>query len=102
MTRSVIMDSYRSATLENYRANSDIVKEWEWLATLSDRTCGACLALDGRRFPLTVEFQPSHPNCRCTSIPVIDGVPPIEREKGSDWFAKQSSEVQDATLGKKG
>lgn len=99
-TRSTVLDSYRSASLENYRNNEDIVGKWEWLCALQARTCRVCLALDGRQFDLSEEFQKSHLACRCTSIPVLSAGPAIKRKRGSEWFVGQDAAVQDGILGK--
>ncbi len=43
------------------------------IASIGERTCETCGALDGKRFKLSdkqdgVNFPPLHPNCRCTTI----------------------------------
>lgn len=54
-----------------YRANSDIVKEREYIATLDDRTCMVCGADDRRKFPLdSGPSLPRHVRCRCIYAPV--------------------------------
>lgn len=75
------------------------VREWEWVASKSPRTCVVCLALDGRRFPVETPF-PHHIACRCTMIAVIIGVDRPKRTIGSDWFDAQSDEVKTQILGK--
>lgn len=74
------------------------VREWEWVASKSRRTCAACLAMDGRRFKVSEPF-PQHINCRCTMIPVIDGVERPPRTIGSKWLAAQPEDVQRHILG---
>jgi SPP1 gp7 family putative phage head morphogenesis protein len=100
-TRTQMLGAYRGATLERYRENADIVQEWEWISAKQATTCSACLGLDGKRFPLTVTFQPSHNQCRCSSLAVLKGVT-IERELGSEWLAKQDEKTQANVLGKQG
>ena len=56
------------------------VKNIQWLTTYSDRTCEACMAMDGQIKPITEAFvsgefgavnnPPLHPNCRCSIISV--------------------------------
>lgn len=55
-----------------YEANKDVVKEWEYIATLDARTCPICGALDGNVYPLsdTEHLPPRHPLCRCSQLPV--------------------------------
>lgn len=52
------------------------VEKWEWLATLETHTCSECAYLDGKTFAIddsTAPTVPKHPNCRCTSIPIVPG-----------------------------
>lgn len=98
--RTTILDSYRSATLASYSANSDLGSEWEWISAKDSRVCLSCLALDGRRFPITTTFQPCHNSCRCSSLFVLDGVEMPDRELASDWFARQPESVQREKLPK--
>ena len=86
IARSEQLNAYRSATLASYRANDDIISQWEWISAHQARTCLACLSLDGQKFDLTVEFQPTHPNCRCSSIPVVKGEPNRIRQTGTQYF----------------
>ena len=55
-------------------ANSDIVKQYEWLATLDSRTTLVCASRDGKLYPVSSDSPrpPAHFNCRSTTIPVID------------------------------
>lgn len=98
MARTEVLRVGRETTRQIFEDNSDIVSEWEWVAAKSSRTCAACLALDGRRFSVDTPF-PQHPNCRCQMIAVINGVTRPKRTIGRDWFARQSDEVKEKTLG---
>jgi SPP1 gp7 family putative phage head morphogenesis protein len=98
ISRTETLRAYRMASLESYRANDDIVQGWIWLASLSVRTCAACLALHGRVFRLEEAFG-SHPNCRCTTVPITTSSPDFG-ESGEDWLARQSDERQLQILGK--
>lgn len=48
----------------------------EWIATLDERTCPLCAALNGERVPVGATFDgqlpPRHPQCRCTVMLVLD------------------------------
>lgn len=99
ISRTEVLRSYREATLDTYRANSDVVEGWQWLASRSVRTCPVCLAMDGKRFPLAKHFG-SHPNCRCTTIPILeDNSDTTPRQSASEWFASQPEGVQEGILG---
>lgn len=67
IARTETLNAYRGAALANYRANSDVVKEWEWHA--DPKACDECKAKHGRRYPLHTPFE-EHPNGRCAPIPV--------------------------------
>lgn len=47
------------------------VERWQWLITEDERTCETCIALDGGIHLITTAFEPPHPNCRCTVLPII-------------------------------
>jgi len=48
------------------------VTKLEWMTMADERTCPVCGALEGKQLD-TDHFpsQPAHPNCRCSSLPVI-------------------------------
>lgn len=53
--------------------NGDIVKGYKWLSTLDRKTSVQCRSLDGREFkPGQGPMPPIHPNCRSTTIAVLD------------------------------
>lgn len=109
IARTETLRSYRSANLRTLAANREYVPEYRWTATRTTRTCAMCLAMDGRRFPVTVPFG-SHCNCRCIPVPVprslaeIVGDPSIpdirsKRDTGPEWFARQPASAQRQILG---
>ncbi len=99
ISRTEVLRSYRTSQLRTYAENDDILTGWVWSASLSERTCGACLALDGREFPLSMEFFPSHPNCRCAAVPSVRGTDAPPQETGNEWLARQDETTQDRALG---
>ncbi|MDQ0175999.1 minor capsid protein [Bacillus chungangensis] len=63
-------------TIDGYKA-SGVVKKYEFLATMDERTCEICGPLDGMVFKLSekqigVNASPLHPNCRCTTVAYFD------------------------------
>jgi SPP1 gp7 family putative phage head morphogenesis protein len=99
---------YRETARETYMANDDVVASWTWMATLSPRTCPACLAMHGTVHPVT-ETLDGHPRCRCAMIPQtpswadlgVEGVedtrPPVPDAR--EWLEGQPPSVQRAILG---
>lgn len=112
IARTESMRVYRETTSQSYMANNDVVGSWFWHAELDERTCSACMAMDGTEHPVGARLD-GHPGCRCAMIPrtpsweellgtanakgLKDTRPPIRN--GQDWFNDQSAVVQRAILG---
>jgi hypothetical protein len=80
------------ASMDAYRG-SGVVKEYEFLATLDDRTSEICQELDGKVFTLAqgktgVNMPPMHPYCRSTTIPHF---PEDELSESSDRIARDEN-----------
>lgn len=108
ISRTEALRSYRQAAIENYRANSDIIDGWVWVAALSARSCAMCIAMAGTFHSLDEDFG-SHPNCRCTPVPSTrhDDVDDDEEnahhpQNGEAWLKAQPDAVQQRLLGKAG
>jgi len=107
IARTETLRSYREASRANYAANG--LEEWEWLATLDDRACLACIALDGQEFAIDQPMQ-AHVNCRCTMVPVLPFAIPRTRRQGwpkksivegtgTDWFGSLPPAQQALVMG---
>jgi len=84
-----------------FEANQRRVAGVQWVATLDSRTCLECLGLDGQRFPLGEGPRPpAHMKCRCTTAPVILGVPVAKELTAQEWLEGQPVPVQNEALGK--
>ena len=92
----------RTETLRAYREGVRLslhdagFRQWRWVASLSLRTCPACLAMHGRVFPVAEPFG-THPNCRCTLVPVDEG---IEVPDADAWLRSLSPEQLESVLGR--
>ena len=92
----------RTETLRAYREGIRIglesagYRRWMWVASLSVRTCPACLAMHGRTFNVETPFG-THPNCRCTMVPVDDAITIPDAEQ---WLKGLEEAKQDEVLGK--
>ena len=103
-----------------YKANEDIVKKVQFVATLDGNTCPQCAGLDATEWGIyDGPRPPMHYQCRCTSVPVLKswkelGISLKEAPPGTrasmggqvagrlsypGWLRKQSRVVQDAALG---
>jgi hypothetical protein len=101
------------------KANLDIIKAQEWLATLDKRTCPSCASLDGKQFPPgSGPRTPLHIGCRCLLVPVLkDDFAYLQKgetraSKGAeggqqvsaelsyyDWLKEQPASFQDEVIG---
>ncbi len=103
-----------------YQENIDIVKQYQIVATLDDRTSLECGSLDGQIFDMDdFEQPPYHWGCRTTFVAVIEdkydlkgsigGDRPSKGDNGSEsvstqtnygsWIKAQSASFQDEVLG---
>lgn len=101
MVRTALTHTANVAHQATYEALG--VKEWRFVATLDARTSLICAGLHGKVFKVGAGPQPPrHPNCRSTTIPVveaIEGVEPFEFPSYEAWLRAQPAEVQDDILG---
>jgi SPP1 gp7 family putative phage head morphogenesis protein len=96
IARTEQLRNYRIANLESYRA-SGVVNGYTRISARDDRVCAGCLAADGEQYDLMTDFQ-SHPQCRCTLIPNVIGVP-LKFQTGAQWFDEQLATTQRDILG---
>lgn len=108
IARTETLRAYRESARVAHAANTDLLQGWQWLATLDTTTCPVCVAMHGTMLPAG-EVQGTHPNCRCTALPVtrtwVDlGFPDVPESRtvlppGTDWFATLDSDAQRQILG---
>lgn len=108
-----------TATDEFYNANDDLIKGWQFLATLDFRTTTLCKSYDGKEFKINEGPRPPiHIRCRSSTVPVLKSwkemglknPPPGTRSSldgqisetinYDEWLRKQSHAKQDEALGK--
>ena len=72
LARTSVNHVANSAREAFYEANSDIIKDVRWTATLDGRTSAICQARDGLTWPVDEPHPrpPAHPNCRSVLTPV--------------------------------
>lgn len=108
IARTEMLDAWRSSSQSSRMANRNILSAVMWSATKSDRTCPACLALDGTTYPVDTLGPIDHQCGRCTFIPVTKtwkelGFTGIEEppayQTGREWFAQQPENVQRQIMG---
>jgi SPP1 gp7 family putative phage head morphogenesis protein len=108
------------AAQSTWKANSNVVKGWQFLATLDGRTTITCSALSGQVFPIGEgPIPPRHTSCRSISVAVTksfremgldaDEFPAGTRAsmdgqvagdmKFSEWLTNKGEDTQDQILG---
>jgi len=106
ITRTETNRAFRESTRLQYANNSQVVKGYRRLAAQSDRTCIACIALDGTLYALDEPLN-EHPNGRCALVPDtityedlgLDVEMPPQPENARDWLARQPESMQRDMLG---
>lgn len=89
ISRTELMRSYRGSLNDSFRRMG--VTQVRWVASLSARTCPACLAMHGTLHDLDYQME-SHPNCRCVLVPVTGDA--IDDTTGDAWLRRQGASTQ--------
>lgn len=110
VARTEALRAYRESSLRFFKANSDLIDGWLWWSARDETTCPVCWAMHGSRHSIDEHFG-SHPNCRCTMLPVTktwkelgfgdvpnDGA--LTVPDGEHLFRRQPTSVQRAILGR--
>ncbi|GHU75828.1 hypothetical protein AGMMS49992_20500 [Clostridia bacterium] len=90
---------HNQTTLESYRRAG--LTQYEYMTAKDERVCDVCGPLDGQRFNISeaypgVNCPPMHPNCRCTTLAVVDSVASAamaEKEAHAAVLAKMIDDV---------
>ncbi|MFV0351218.1 MAG: minor capsid protein [Oscillospiraceae bacterium] len=100
---------HEEATFRAYKAAG--VKEYEYQARLSEKTCAVCGALDGKHFAVEERQEgsnapPLHPNCHCITVEhdpeealdwINSGKEMPHRMTYEEWAAEQGVKTKAAT-----
>ena len=97
ISRTEMIRSYRTASMDTYRANATLLDGWVWLSAADRRTCAACLAMHGTVHPLSENLN-DHPQGRCTAVPWVKGRRPAI-PTGDEAFRQLSEADQRTILG---
>lgn len=72
LVRTSVQHAASQARQATMKANSDLIKGYEWVSTLDSRTSQVCQSLSGRRFDVgDGPMPPIHPNCRSVVTSVL-------------------------------
>lgn len=120
IVRTAVNHVSTHAREETFRANSDVVKQVRYVATLDARTTDICMSLDGKVFLIDEGPRPPmHHQCRSTVVPILVswqelGIDPAKVPVGTrasmngqvpaditygQWLRKQPAHIQNEALG---
>ena len=71
IARTETLRAQNNGYIEGLRANSDIVKGWEWHTQGDSKVSTECAAKEGNVYSLNVDWEPTHVNCRCYATDVM-------------------------------
>jgi SPP1 gp7 family putative phage head morphogenesis protein len=119
LVSTAVAHSTNAARDEFYKANDDLVKSVQFVATLDMRTTPICRSKDGQVYPLTAYPRPPlHFRCRSVVTAVLKSWKELglkeptgltrssmdgqvsETETYQTWLSKKPPEFQDDVLGK--
>jgi len=73
VVRTAVAHVSNIAREQVYGSNQDIVQKYQWVSTLDSRTSTVCKSRDAQKYAVGKgPVPPAHPNCRSTTIPVIE------------------------------
>ncbi len=80
LVRTETSHIHNTAEIDAYTAAC--FEEYEFRASIGERTCKTCGDMEGKRFKISerkngVNFPPLHPNCRCTTV----GIDPFDEDE---------------------
>lgn len=112
IARTEMLDAHRAAAALGQAQHADVLKGWTWGASMSGRTCPACLAMHGTEWALSDPGPEGHQNCRCTRIPLVKsysdlGITGVTEPKSllpdaGEYFVGLSKADQVSILGQRG
>lgn len=100
IVRTELLRASNNALLAAFRQLPGLVKGWRWSAALQARTCAACLAMNGKVFPIS-DPMPRHVNCRCSVSPWMGNGKDAPFANGEAWLRKQNNATKLSVLGSK-
>lgn len=113
IARTEQLDAYRAAAQLEQNRHPDVMAAWQWVATLSARTCPSCLNMHGTIHNIDEPGPIDHHQGRCARVPVTKTweqlgfhdipEPPgaLKAGDGVRWLEQQSDDVQRRILGPK-
>jgi SPP1 gp7 family putative phage head morphogenesis protein len=70
ISRTETLDAHRAAAAVGQQQHADVLRGWEWLAALDERTCPSCWSQHGTIHPLDEPGPNDHQQGRCARNPL--------------------------------
>ena len=82
LVRTELTHLQNQSTLDGYKASG--VTEYRYFAHEDERTSEICHRINNKIYPIAkaevgVNYPPMHPNCRSTTVPVVNGYAPTSK-----------------------
>lgn len=91
ISRTETIDAHRAGAAAGQAAHADVLTGWVWNTHLSERTCPACLSMNGRVFPLSEPGPHGHQNCVLPGA-VVSG--PRALASTTRWFEGEVVDIE--------
>jgi len=122
LVRTAVNHVSNHAAQETWKANSDVIKGWQFVATLDSRTTTICASKDRKVYEVGKgPIPPLHPNCRSITVAVTKSFKEIGLDKEEltlgqrasmdgqvagqtnyeTWLKNKGPEIQEEVLGVK-
>lgn len=108
IARTEMLRAWRKSSIQGYRDQGSLIKGYKRHAQADDRTCIACLLMDGFVYQTEEDFT-DHVQGRCAVIPItrswaelgFEGIEDTNPEwtKGREWFLDQNAGTQRKIVG---
>lgn len=108
ISRTETLDAHRAGAALGMAQHADVLRGWEWLAVLDERTCPSCWAQHGSFHTLDDPGPNDHPQGRCARNPLTQSwgnlgfdipEPPSVTPDAQTVFDSLTTEKQKAVLG---
>lgn len=110
LVRTGLISTQNTARNAIYDVNADALRGVQWITALDTRVCVICRALSGKLFSVPAH-RPighslpwpgviAHPRCRCTQIPIPEGIDVAEDVTFDVWLQGRTVAQQRAILGR--
>ena len=98
LIRTAITETSAFVANETYKLNDDVVKGYQYVATLDSRTSLICGRLDGKIYSLDSKSAPKPPqhfNCRSTTVPIIKSADQLLNTKNNRLQKRKINRLSD-------